>query len=94
MKKVPSTVVKQRSRELTSVFEAFTPYSGMEGRVERIWITEIAPDGIHLVSSKFRRWTSFIPSTISAKNLICNGYLTIRPYFVAFWVKCIVHAFY
>lgn len=49
MKKVPSTVVKQRSRELTSVFEAFTPYSGMEGRVERIWITEIATDGIHLV---------------------------------------------
>ncbi|KAI3431879.1 uncharacterized protein J3R85_007746 [Psidium guajava] len=49
MKKVPSPVVKQRSRELTSVFEAFTPYSGMEGRVERIWITEIATDGIHLV---------------------------------------------
>ncbi|KAF8025521.1 hypothetical protein BT93_F2376 [Corymbia citriodora subsp. variegata] len=49
MKKVPSTVVKQRSRELTSVFEAFTPYSGMEGRVERIWITEIATDGVHLV---------------------------------------------
>ncbi|XP_030526002.1 threonylcarbamoyladenosine tRNA methylthiotransferase isoform X2 [Rhodamnia argentea] len=49
MKKIPSTVVKQRSRELTSVFEAFTPYSGMEGRLERIWITEIATDGIHLV---------------------------------------------
>ncbi|KAJ4842050.1 hypothetical protein Tsubulata_037966 [Turnera subulata] len=49
MKKVPSNVVKKRSRELTSVFEAFTPYSGMEGRVERIWITDIATDGIHLV---------------------------------------------
>ncbi|XWS15383.1 hypothetical protein CRYUN_Cryun35bG0091700 [Craigia yunnanensis] len=49
MKKVPSTIVKNRSRELTSVFEAFTPYKGMEGRVERIWITEIATDGIHLV---------------------------------------------
>ncbi|XP_021288193.1 threonylcarbamoyladenosine tRNA methylthiotransferase [Herrania umbratica] len=49
MKKVPSTIVKNRSRELTSVFEAFTPYNGMEGRVERIWITEIAADGIHLV---------------------------------------------
>ncbi|GKV09116.1 hypothetical protein SLEP1_g20660 [Rubroshorea leprosula] len=49
MKKVPSTIVKKRSRELTSVFEAFTPYNGMEGRVERIWITEIATDGIHLV---------------------------------------------
>ncbi|KAK9270448.1 hypothetical protein L1049_026028 [Liquidambar formosana] len=49
MKKVPSTIVKRRSRELTSVFESFTPYNGMEGRVERIWITEIATDGIHLV---------------------------------------------
>ncbi|KAJ6693650.1 hypothetical protein OIU85_004430 [Salix viminalis] len=49
MKKVPSNIVKQRSRELTSVFEAFTPYNGMEGRVERIWITDIATDGIHLV---------------------------------------------
>ncbi|XP_062164432.1 uncharacterized protein LOC133871087 isoform X2 [Alnus glutinosa] len=49
MKKVPSTFVKKRSRELTSVFEAFVPYDGMEGRLERIWITEIATDGIHLV---------------------------------------------
>ncbi|XP_042992928.1 threonylcarbamoyladenosine tRNA methylthiotransferase isoform X1 [Carya illinoinensis] len=49
MKKVPSAVVKKRSRELTSVFEAFTPYNGMEGRIERIWITEVAADGIHLV---------------------------------------------
>ncbi|KAK2433222.1 CDK5RAP1 protein [Trifolium repens] len=49
MKKVPSNVVKRRSRELTNVFEAFTPYSGMEGKVERIWITDIASDGVHLV---------------------------------------------
>ncbi|KAE9593514.1 hypothetical protein Lal_00028677 [Lupinus albus] len=49
MKKVPSNVVKRRSRELTNVFEAFTPYDGMEGRVERIWITDIASDGVHLV---------------------------------------------
>lgn len=51
MRKVPSIIVKKRSRELTSVFEAFTPYSGMEGRVERIWITEIATDCVHLVGS-------------------------------------------
>ncbi|KAK7263798.1 hypothetical protein RJT34_31395 [Clitoria ternatea] len=49
MKKVPSNVVKRRSRELTTVFESFTPYAGMEGRLERIWITDIASDGIHLV---------------------------------------------
>lgn len=50
MKKVQSKIVKQRSRELTCVFEAFAPYTGMEGLVERIWITEIATDGVHLVS--------------------------------------------
>lgn len=49
MKKIPSTIVKNRSRELTSVFEAFQPYNGMEGRVEKIWITDIATDGVHLV---------------------------------------------
>ncbi|CAJ1978238.1 unnamed protein product [Sphenostylis stenocarpa] len=49
MKKVPSNVVKRRSRELTNVFESFTTYSGMEGKVERIWITDIASDGIHLM---------------------------------------------
>lgn len=49
MRKVPSTIVKKRSRELTSVFESFTPHDGLEGRTERIWITEIAADGNHLV---------------------------------------------
>ncbi|XP_042063044.1 threonylcarbamoyladenosine tRNA methylthiotransferase-like [Salvia splendens] len=49
MKKVPSNVVKRRSRELTTVFESFTPYVGMEGKIERIWITDIATDGSHLV---------------------------------------------
>ncbi|KAL0351325.1 UNVERIFIED_CONTAM: Threonylcarbamoyladenosine tRNA methylthiotransferase [Sesamum calycinum] len=49
MKKVPSNVVKKRSRELTTVFESFTPYVEMEGKTERIWITDIATDGSHLV---------------------------------------------
>ncbi|XP_024972388.1 threonylcarbamoyladenosine tRNA methylthiotransferase isoform X1 [Cynara cardunculus var. scolymus] len=49
MKKVPSHIVKKRSRELTSVFESFTPYDAMEGNVERIWITDIATDEMHLV---------------------------------------------
>ncbi|GAB2291172.1 hypothetical protein Dimus_025431 [Dionaea muscipula] len=49
MKKVTTVAVKKRSRELTAVFESFTPYSGMEGQIERIWITEVAADGVHLV---------------------------------------------
>lgn len=50
MKKVPSHVVKQRSRELTTLFESFEPYQGMEGRIERVWITETATDELHLVT--------------------------------------------
>lgn len=49
MKKVPSAVVKRRSRELTAVFESFAPYDGMTGQTVRIWITDIASDGVHLV---------------------------------------------
>ncbi|KAJ3675206.1 hypothetical protein LUZ60_004248 [Juncus effusus] len=49
MKKVSSIEVKKRSRELTTVFESFNPYQEMNGRIERIWITEIATDGVHLV---------------------------------------------
>lgn len=55
MKKVASNIVKKRSRELTSVFESFTPYNGMEGNMERIWITDIATDEIHLVSKSVRK---------------------------------------
>lgn len=49
MKRVPTAEVKNRSRELTSLFESFNPYSGMEGRMERVWITDVASDRIHLV---------------------------------------------
>ncbi|KAI3507003.1 hypothetical protein L1887_21704 [Cichorium endivia] len=29
--------------------ESFTPYNGMEGSIDKIWITDIATDEIHLV---------------------------------------------
>lgn len=51
MKRVPTADVKKRSRELTTVFESFDPYAGMGGNVERVWVTDIAADGIHLVCS-------------------------------------------
>lgn len=66
MKKVPSAIVKKRSRELTAVFESFTPYNGMEGLEERIWITDVAADGIHLVRFLARFWffCNFITSLV------------------------------
>ena len=51
MKRVPTAEVKKRSRELTSLFESFNPYSGMEGKTERVWVTDVASDGVHLVST-------------------------------------------
>lgn len=51
MKRVPTAEVKKRSRELTSLFESFNPYSGMEGKLERCWVTDVASDGVHLVST-------------------------------------------
>ena len=49
MIKFPTSEVKKRSRELTKNFESFTPYVGMEGRIERVRITDSVADGIHLV---------------------------------------------
>lgn len=50
MKRVPTAEVKKRSRELTLLFESFNPYSGMEGKVEKAWVTDVASDGFNLVS--------------------------------------------
>lgn len=71
MKKVPSTVVKKRSRELTYVFESFAPYQGMEGQIERIWITEIATDGVHLV-----RQSSYVSFPVSCLLGVKNANLS------------------
>ncbi len=58
MKKVPTVEVKNRSRQLTSLFESFTPYEKLEGRVERVWVTDTASDGIHLVRLSTRLYLS------------------------------------
>lgn len=78
MKKVPSNIVKKRSRELTTVFEAFTPYVGMEGKTERIWITEFASDEIHLVSWNLRFFLPLVPPALQLNLfLFCNS-LTLQ----------------
>ena len=49
MKKVPSAEVKNRSRELTTLFESFDPYRHMVGLEERVWVTDVAADKESLV---------------------------------------------
>ena len=49
MKKVPSAVVKARSRKLTALFASFSPLDGMLGAELRVWFTDqLAADGVHL----------------------------------------------
>jgi len=50
MKRVPTQVVRQRSEELTALFESFSPYTGLVGNVEQVWVSDTATDGTHLVS--------------------------------------------
>ena len=39
------SIVKARSRRLTSLFESFTPYEGMEGEEHQVWTnTETSKD--------------------------------------------------
>ncbi|GJP42020.1 hypothetical protein CLOM_g1623 [Closterium sp. NIES-68] len=49
MPKVPSGEVKQRSRALTALIESFTPYTGLLGTTQRVWITDVAADKTKLV---------------------------------------------
>jgi threonylcarbamoyladenosine tRNA methylthiotransferase CDKAL1 len=54
MKRVPTHEVKKRSRQLTAIFDSFEPYKDMEGRVEKVWVTDTATDGEKLVRSLLR----------------------------------------
>ncbi|XP_021767178.1 threonylcarbamoyladenosine tRNA methylthiotransferase-like isoform X1 [Chenopodium quinoa] len=81
MKKVPSAIVKKRSRELTAVFESFTPYNGMEGLIERIWITDVAADGTHLVGHT----KGYIQVLVNAPESLLGASATVRITSVGRW---------
>lgn len=50
MKRIPTDIVKGRSRRLTQLFESLTPYTHLVGRTERVWFDrEISSDGQHIV---------------------------------------------
>ena len=50
MKRVPTQIVKARSRELTALFESYQPHEHMVGKTERVWVSDIARDGTSLVA--------------------------------------------
>ncbi|KAK9810648.1 hypothetical protein WJX73_007467 [Symbiochloris irregularis] len=51
MKKVPSHIVKKRSREMSALVDSFTDsYTHLVGTRHRVWVVDVAADGHHLVS--------------------------------------------
>ena len=50
MKRVPTQIVKARTRELTTFFESYQPHESMVGKTERVWVSDIANDGVSLVA--------------------------------------------
>ncbi|GBG77949.1 hypothetical protein CBR_g25880 [Chara braunii] len=62
MKRVPTAEVKRRSRQITKLFESFDPYNEMQGRIERVWITDIASDGHNLVGHTKNYVQVLVPS--------------------------------
>lgn len=46
MPKVPTHVVKDRSRRMTRLFEGFSPYAGMEGQEVDVSTTQYSPRGV------------------------------------------------
>lgn len=49
MRLLPTTIVKERSRKATRVFESYTPYADLVGSEQDILITQLARDKKHLV---------------------------------------------
>ena len=50
MKRIPTQIVKNRSRRLTTLFESFDPYTHLPGRRLKVWFnTEVSADGRHSI---------------------------------------------
>ncbi|UIZ20614.1 hypothetical protein KXD40_000299 [Peronospora effusa] len=51
MKRVPTQVVKNRSRKLTKLFETFEPYTHLVNTTQKVWVnTEVSDDKKHTVA--------------------------------------------
>jgi hypothetical protein len=49
MKRVDTKEVKRRSRELTAYIESYSPHQHLLNATRRVWVTDVAKDGVHLV---------------------------------------------
>lgn len=74
MKRIPTGEVKKRSRKLTSLFESFSPYQDLEGSVVRVWVTDVAADGIHLVGHT----KSYVQVLLSSAEGLLGSFVEVR----------------
>eukprot|EP00249_Psilotum_nudum_P018945 c27031_g1_i1 orf=161-2134(+) len=74
MKHLPTSVVKKRSRQLTTLFESFMPYLDMEGKTVRVWVTDIAADGVHLVGHT----KSYIQVLLPASDKLLGSSVNVK----------------
>jgi len=49
MQRVPTHVVKERTREISGLFRSYQPYAGLRGRELQVLVTELSSDKAHLV---------------------------------------------
>jgi len=49
MKRIPTEIVKNRTRRLTQLFDSYAPYTDRVGREYDVLVTEVAADKQHLV---------------------------------------------
>lgn len=49
MKRIPTEIVKNRTRRLTQLFDTILPYEGRIGQEYEVLVTEVASDKKHLV---------------------------------------------
>ncbi|KAI9179120.1 hypothetical protein H9P43_005782 [Blastocladiella emersonii ATCC 22665] len=47
--RLPTALVKSRSRAMTALFDSYTPYDGRVGETMRVLVTDVAADGRHYV---------------------------------------------
>lgn len=50
MLRIPAHLVKKRTKRLTDLFNSYHPYSGREGQVYNVLVTEISHDKLHFVA--------------------------------------------
>jgi len=50
MKRIPTQIVKGRTRELSEYFQTIKPYEGREGKIYRVLVTETSHDGNYFVA--------------------------------------------